>query len=452
VWAAVLDGDLEDLGNLFALLSGVADRVVEELHVAVEGPERVPVAAPTTSLEAYDAYLRGREFKMRSWSPADTRASIELLERAVALDPGFALAHAWLAFAHTEAFWLNGFPADHLDRAREAAELALRLDPALPDAHKAMGHLLYVCCEDYDRALAHLKQSHSGRPGDAQVVMFIGNLHKRQGRWDDALAYYERASGLDPGWPAPFFNIAQMELWRRRYDRVERAIDRALALDPQAAFAFSMGAWVPLLRDGDSDGARRVLHRAAQTSEAFESIRLPFYLALLDRDYAAAARVAERGSHSGEAFDEWLDSDHLRRGVLSRLIGDEAAATLHFDSARLAIEQGLRDALPRSRRTQAVLRSALAVSYAAMGRRSEAMGEADRVRTLDPVAIDAISGPISLQNIALAYVFLDEHDAALDVLEQLVRIPARLSPALLRVDPLWDPLRPHPRFTRLVAP
>lgn len=452
VWAAVLDHDLDDLAGLFALLSGIADRVVQELHVAVEEPERATAgAAPTPSLEAYDAYLRGRDFKMRSWSVADTRASIEMLERAVRLDPQFALAHAWLAFAHTEAFWLNGLSPDHLGRAREAAEAALRLDPALPDAHTSIGHLHYVCCEDYDRALAHLERSHAGRPGDAQVVMFIGNIHKRQGRWDDAFAYYGRAAALDPRWESPFLNIAQMELWRRRYDEVERATDRVFATNPQPAFAWSMRAWVPLLRDGDTKGARRVLDRAAAVSESFTSIRLPFYLAVLERDYSAAWTLAARRNHAGEAFDDWLDSEHLRRAVVQHLRGDSAGARIHFDSARAQLEQELRNAFPGSRRMQNLLRSALAIAYAGSGRRAEALEHAELVRDAEPARVDAISGPGALQNVALTYTLLGERDAALDMLEELLRMPARISPALLRVDPLWDPLRGDRRFRRLVA-
>jgi tetratricopeptide (TPR) repeat protein len=92
----------------------------------------------------------------------------------------------------------------------------------------------------------------------------------------------------------------------------------------------------------------------------------------------------------------------------------------------------------------------LAISYAGLGRRAAALEQAQRVLASDPVALDAISGPIALQNLALAYVLLGEKAAALDIIERLLSIPARFSPQLLRLDPLWDPLRGELRFERLV--
>ncbi|HEU4747511.1 MAG TPA: BTAD domain-containing putative transcriptional regulator [Gemmatimonadaceae bacterium] len=450
VWAAVLDEDLEGAAELFALLSGISDRVVDELHVVVEAsPPRAFGAIPTSSVEAYDDYLRGRQFLGRTWTEANHRAAIQILERVVARDPEFAPAYAWLSFAHTEAFWLNALSADHLDRAKDAGETALRLDPDLPDAHMAVGHYYYVCCEDYERALAHLKRAHAGRPGDARIVMLIGNVHKRQSRWEEAVRYYERAAYLDPRWKTPLLNLGQLQVWLRGYDDAERTTQRALSIDPQEAFAYSYRTWIPLLRDGDVAAARRVLAEAARASDGFQGMRLPFYLELLDRNYGAARALAGTKSPAGEAWDEWLASAHVRRAAASRLLGDSGVARVHFDSARTQMEAELRRSRPQSRRTQDLLRSSLAVAHAGLGHRSAAIEQAKLVLASDPPAADAISGPIALQNVALAYVLVGEKDAALDIIERLLSIPARFSAELLRLDPLWDPLRGHPRFERL---
>ena len=450
VWAAVLDEDVVEAGALFALLSGVADRVVEELHVAVAAPpERTLGTIPTTSLEAYEDYLRGREFLGRSWAAPNREAAIAMLERAVARDSGFGLAYAWLSFAHTDAFWLNALGAEHLDRARVAGAAALRLDPALPDGHKFVGHYYYVCCEDYGRALSHLNRAHAARPGDAQTVMFIGNVHKRQGHWEDAIRYYERAAALDPRWRAPLINLGQLQVWLRRWDDAEQTMRRALSLDPQEAFAYTYRTWVPLLRNGDTAAARRVVQEAARVSDGFQGMTLPFYLELLERHYSTAIALASVRSSSGEAWDEWLASAHLRQATASRLVGDSGGARAHFDSARAELEGELRKAPPHSRRAPNIFRSSLAVAHAGMGHRRAAIEQAEFVLASDPPAVDAISGPISLQNVALAYVLLGEKESALNILERLLSMPARLSPELLRLDPLWDPLREHPRFERL---
>jgi len=451
-WAAVLDENM-NIAELFALLSGITQRVVDQLHVALEPPQQLGISSiPTKSLEAYDYYLRGRTFARGPWLASNNRAAMELLQRAVERDSTFALAYAWLSFSHTEAHWLHSMGARHLELAKEAADQALRLDPRLPDVHTALGHYYYACCNDYRRALSHLERSYAARPGDAQVVMFIGNVYKRQGRWDDALRFYEQAASLDPGWKSPLLNLSQTELWLRRYGDAERTSRRALSLEPREAFAYTIWASVPLLRDGDVAAARRIVREAAAVSDGYGGMRLPFYVELLDRRYGAA--VSRLGGKLGplESGDDWLVTDHIRRAVTSRLLGDSGAARVHFDSARVELEASLRGDLAPVRQRHNWLRSGLAICYAGLGRRDAALEQARQVLASDPPAVDAISGPAALQDVALAYVMLGDRTAALDIIERLLSIPARFSAHVLRLDPLWDPLRGDPRFERLVKP
>jgi len=450
VWAAVLDEDMSTT-ELFALLSGITRRVVDELHVVLDAPQDSGARAiPTRNLEAYDYYLRARVFVRGAWSEANNLAAIELLTRAVERDTTFALAYAWLSIAHANAQWLHGLGADHLQQARSAAERALKFDARLPDAQRALGFYYYACCQDYRRALVHLERSRAGRPGDAQVIMFIGNAHKRAGQWNDAMRDYEEAASLDPGWHAPLLNLSQAQLWLHRYADAERTARRALALEPRDAFAYTLWASVPLLRDGDLVATRRVVREAAKVSDGYAGMRTPFYSDLVSRDYAAA--LAQLGDKLGplESGDDWLVSDEIRRAVTFRLLGDSAAARAHFESARLELE-GRLQAFAHSPQMLGWLESGLAICYAGLGRRPEALERARRVLGADPVAVDAVSGPAALQDVALTYVLLDDRTAALDVLEQLLSVPARFSPQLLRLDPLWDPLRGDPRFERLAS-
>jgi TolB-like protein/DNA-binding SARP family transcriptional activator len=446
VWAAVLD---EDMTDLFSLLSGIAERVVDELHVALEAPQQRALAAiPTKNLEAYDYYLRGRAFAIGAWVPSNSRAAIDLLERAVRRDSTFALADAWLSYAHTDAEWLHSMGARHFVQAKAAADRALKLDPDLPDVHMALGQYWYACCQDYRRALVHLERSLAGRPGDPLVVMIIGNVYKRRGQWDEGMRYYERAASLDPVWDTPLLNLSQIQLWLRRYDEAERTSRRALSLQPREAFAYTIWASVPLLRDGDVAAARRILLEAEAVTDGYDGMRLPFYLDHLERHYRAA--VGHLGARLGpiETGDEWLVNDQIRKAIASRLLGDSTATRIHFDSARIELEQRLKE-FARSPQMQNWLGSGLAICYAGLGRRTAALEQARRVMAANPPAVDAISGPAALQDLALTYVMLGDRPAALDILERLLSIPARFSPQLLRLDPLWDPLRGDPRFERL---
>ena len=450
VWAAVLDEDMSTT-ELFAMLSGITRRVVDELHVVLEAPQEAGVSAiPTRNLEAYDYYLRARVFVRGAWSESNNRAAIELLTRAVERDTTFALAYAWLSIAHANAQWLHSLGAVHMQQAKTAAERALTIDARLPDAHKALGFYYYACCQDYRRALVHLERSRLGRPGDAQVIMFIGNAHKRAGQWIDSLRDYEEAASLDPGWHAPLLNLSQAQLWLRRYADAEGTARRALALEPRDAFAYTVWASVPLLRDGDLVATRRVLREAATVSDGYDGMRAPFYSELVSRHYAAA--LPHLGNKLGplESGDDWLVSDEIRRAVTFRLLGDSAAARAHFESGRLELE-GRLEAFAHSPQMLDWLESGLAICYAGLGRRAAALEQTRQVLAADPVAVDAVSGPATLQNLALTYVLLGDRTAALDMLERLLSVPARFSPQLLRLDPLWDPLRGDPRFERLVG-
>jgi len=450
VWSEVMD---QRIMQLFPLLSGVAERVVNELHVALakEGRPDLKVA-PTTNLEAYDFYLQGREFKRRSWTEGNTRAAIAMFQRAVEEDSAFALAYAWLSYAHTDAYWLLSLGAEHLDQAKDAAERALRLDPLLPDAHMALGFYYYACCEDYPHALTELQAARAARPGDSFVTMFIGNVYKRSGRWDEAATAYQQAAKQDPRWAGPLLNLAQLQLWLRRYHDAEQTLIRAQSLQPGDVMAYSMRAWIPMLESGDLAGARAIQREAEPVTDGFSGMKVWFDLELLDRR-AQAALERVRGTHPRKASDEseqWLANDNIRRAVAYRLLGDSALAREQFDSACVELQKMLTLAFPRSRTALDWARSGLAIAYAGAGQPKVALEQVKLVLDSDPLAADAMGGTVTLQNLALAYVLLGRRTEAIDLLHSLLARPALLSQAVLRLDPVWDNLRGDPKFERLL--
>jgi len=454
LWGAIFEEDIGETTKLFALYSSIAQRVVDQLDLVLETPRHsVSTTSPTTSLEAYNDYLRGRDYMRRTSTAVNWGAAIQMLERAVQRDTSFALAFALLASAHTEAVWQVGMNLAHYDSAKAAGEHALRLDPNLPEAHTFMGAYYYSCCEDYERAMWHLTTSQAIRPGNAQAVMRIGNVHKRQGRWAESIRDYEAAAKLDPLARWPQNNLAHAQMWSRRYDDAERTFRRVLAYEPQDVFAYAHLAWLLVLRDGDIKSARTIVRDAARSSDGYAEMRLPYYLELLDRKYdaALAALTPPEPGLTASLLNEWLVSDEIRRALVLRLRGDSAAARAQFDSARAELESVLRDQSPESRRVQLWLRSGLAIAYAGLGRRPDAMKQVDFVLTSDPLKVDAIEGPKYLQHVALAYVLLGDRARAIDVLERLLSVGAPVSLQSLRLEPFWDALRSEPRFVRMVG-
>jgi DNA-binding SARP family transcriptional activator/TolB-like protein/Flp pilus assembly protein TadD len=454
LWGAVVEEDIKAMTELIALYSGVAQRVVNELDVVLETPRRVPaVTIPTTSLEAYNDYLRGRDYLRRTSTAVNFSAAIQSLEHAVERDTSFALAFALLSNAHSEAVWQGGMGREHLDQARIAAQHALRLDPNLPEGHTYLGFYYYACCEDYEGAMWHLTKSNALRPGDWQVVMFMGNVHKRQGRWDESIKYYEEAAQLDPLARWPKNNLGHAQMWARKYDDAERTFRRVLSSEPQDIFAYAHLAWLLVLRDGDTKAARRIVDEAARSSDGFAEMRIPYYLALLDRKYdeALATLTPPEPGLTASLLNEWLVDDEIRRALVFRLRGDSASARAQFDSARAELEIALRGQSPESRRSVLWLRGGLAIAYAGLGRRADATQQINFVMGSNPLKVDAIEGPKYLQHVALADVLLGNRSAAIDVLEQLLSVGAPVSSQSLRLEPFWDPLRSEPRFVRMVG-
>jgi serine/threonine-protein kinase len=330
--------------------------------------------------------------------------------------------------------------------AREAAEEALRLNPSLPAAHLAMGRYWYVCCPEYERAVEHLRRTtHFG-----EGLLHLANVHKRQGRWQEALQAFDQASLLEPHVAWVPHNSAQVYMWLRQFEDLERVVDRMRAIDPQMAL-WPYEAWISLLRDGDTGKAREYLQRAAWRTgrdSVFSSMNCR--VAIFDRRYEDAIKWASRGNGARPPFLASEVQNHIAKAAIYRLMEEGALARTHYDSARVA---ALRDLQPgmQNKRLECDLRAHLAIAYAGLGLRDRALSEAEALVGLDPLGVDAWWGSNWLLDLAEMNVLLGEHNSAIDLLEQVLSMPSRLTAPILELDPLWDPLRDHPRFQALLT-
>ena len=260
LWADHYDRTLDDA---FAIQSEVAQQIVTAVGAALTGGESRGLAtAPTANPEAYRLYLQGREYRNR---PGVDRPNIEiaqqLYERALALDPKFALAHAALSEVHGLAYFFPNW--DHTParaaRQREEAETALRLVPDLPQAHFALGIWHYRGQRDYPRALAELRIALEGLPNDADVWAGIGQVTRRMGKVNESVAAHEKAAALSPrNWDV-IKELAVTYWWARRYPETIAAANRALSLRPDFALPAFLKGEAYLHWQGQLDTLRAVL-------------------------------------------------------------------------------------------------------------------------------------------------------------------------------------------------
>ena len=450
VWAERYDRTLDDA---FAIQSDVAQRIVAAVGAALSDAEQQRLAAvPTANAEAYRLYLQGREYLIRpGFLRRNEEIAQQLFETALARDPGFALAHAALSEVHGRMFWFRYDPSPaRAARQRAEAEAALRLAPELPQAHVAMGLAHFWGRRDYRRALEEFRVALKGLPNDARVWQLIGTVHRRLGNWDEVLAAFEKATQLNPRDAQLFFGFGgyTYQLMHRYADAV-RAYNRALTLVPDLYDAALAKGWTYVRWQGQLDTLRAALSQVPTAAELGpRGTRAALHLQLLHWERNADSLLQVLTMARAPVFEgqDFLLPSSLYAAWAHRLHGDRPAARAAFDSARVLLDSVLRE-LPDDWRVHA----ARGLALAGLGRRDETLQETRWLQQSVVYREDALQGPQVAEDRARILAQAGEVEAALDEIERLLAGPSWLSVHTLRLDPLWDPIRDHPRFKALLA-
>ncbi len=452
LWAETYDRDLSDV---FAVQSDVAQQVAAAVGAELTPAERGQIEeVPTENLEAYDYYLRGTEYIGRAGlALEDWRYAQQMFERAVELDPRFALAHVRLSYLHAQAYEYGvDRSEERLRQAREAADRALEIDPDLPTGHLALG-TYYHAVRDLDLALEELEIAERGLPGSGYVLSRRGLILKRQGRWDEALASQERALALSPREPGLLFQLGVTYISLRRYEEAESYLDRALALQPDFVEAALVRAAVSVYGRGDTGPFRSFVEGIPPGFDPRGVVTaLRAYADYLDRDYEAALEVL---SHSELEYFEFPGPGGSGQGVSvprTLMMGLCYAAMGETDRARAAADSALQDleARLRERPDEPRRHVSLSQAHAVLGQREEAIRAAQRAVALLPISEDAIAGPDYVYSLAVTYAWFGEVDAAVEQFELYLSVPADGSVDYILLDPAIDPVRDRPRFQAFV--
>ena len=453
IWAQVYSRTLD---NIFGVEGEVAQSVADELKAKLSPADTARVAAvPTTNPEAWDLYLRALAHANRAQDQyALTRTemppAIELLQQALAKDPRFALAYSLLGRAQMYVYFFASERTDaRLKTAKDAIDRALGLQPDLGEAHLGQALYWYWGFRDYERGHAELALARRALPHDVLVEALDAAIARRQGRWQQALDGLRQAQTYDPRNAQPAFEIGQTNAMLRRYAEAEQAYAHSVELSIDPTLALSRQVWITVIWKGDLAPLRAWLATLPPTTDEHRTSEgYYFELAWLSRDYAAAAKAVQESDSQG-----WTSTNgntvlprRLRLAWALAASGDaEKAAALY----RELYEQALTDVHDRPGDWDRHL--ALGFAAAGLGMKDEARREAHRATELLPVERDAFAGPEVLSYAARIDARTGDHDAAIALLQRLMSIPAGLwiSPAQLRLDPVWDPLRNDPRFVAL---
>jgi serine/threonine protein kinase/Flp pilus assembly protein TadD len=451
LWSERYDRIIDDI---FVVQSEIAEQVIQRMEITLLEPERQVLAAkPTDNLEAYHAYLRGIDYAGRpDYSEEDFRRAIEMFERAVELDPDFALAHADLGRAHS-ALYFHGHDrsAGRVSRAKAAIDRAIALRPDLAEVHLALGFYHYWCHQEFESALEEFAIAEKDLPNDTRILAVTAAVLKRKGRIEETVELYKKAFGLSPRDASLPHEIGCAYMTIRNYEEAERYYDCSISLAPNQLLAYVCQAWNFWLRKGDVQGARAALEaisrdaRGPHSRRSEASLHEWYYQLMFERNYREAIDVL---ADAAAVFDEgqwWFVPKDLLAANASQLMDQPERARELYESAACLLEKELAERPDDDR-----VCSSLGVTYAGLDRQEEAIRVGKRAVELVPVTENAVVGPFRVEDLAFTYTLAGEYDEALNQIEHLLSIPSWLSIPLLRIDPRWDPLRNHPRFQEML--
>jgi tetratricopeptide (TPR) repeat protein len=454
LWADTYDRKLTDI---FSVESEIAKGIAASLQAKLTGREEQALAVkPTTNPEAYDAYLRGLAYTLKTLpTAANAIAAQKYLREAVRLDAKFALS--WAVLSYVDAF---GYMTQSLqptvalrEEARQAAETAFTLQPNLGEAIMAKGYYYYACLKDYDAAVRYFEQARQLLLNNSRIPEWLAYIARRRGQWDRSESYFNEAEKLDPRNVYLLTQHANTYIYLRRFPEALRKLEQVLDITPDDVDALTLKASIAQA-EGDLPRASALLaplHPGADDSTAVET---QVYQAILERRPASIIpRLKEILGQPDPALGYINGGLRFWLGWAQEAAGDYAAAEETWRLARSELESFLKD-----QPENYTLIGYLALTNMGLGDKATALAFSEQAVAANSIERDSLTGPLPVEVLARVAARLGEPDRAIAALQKLLSVPYAgvvgnlpLTPALLQLDPMFDPLRNDPRFQKLAG-
>jgi TolB-like protein/class 3 adenylate cyclase len=455
LWADTYDRTLD---NIFGVEAEVATSVAEALNAKLTGAEQHALAErPTDNPEAYDSYLRGLAYVLKAANtPANSLAAQKYLREAGRLDPKFALSWALLSYVDARGYLTTSLQRTVAlrEEARQAAETALSLQPNLGEAVLTKGYYHYACLKDYDTAVRYFEQARQFLPNSSRIPESLAYVERRRGQWDRSESDFNEAERLDPRNVRLLTQHALSYISRRRFPEALRKLDQVLDITPDDMDTLVNKAGIAQC-EGDLSRAAALLAPLHPTADDPNALETQVYQAILERQPAPMiARLKEILAKPDPALGYMNGELRFWLGWAQEVAGDHAAAQESWRQARAELETSLKEQPDNNS-----LMIDLALTDTGLGDKAAAFALAEQAMAINPIEKDAWTGPGMIEILARVAAQLGEPDRAIAALQKLLPMPYEgaiaantlFTPALLRLDPMFDPLRDDPRFQKLVA-
>jgi TolB-like protein/Flp pilus assembly protein TadD len=445
LWAETYDRKLTDI---FGVESEIAKAIAEALQAKLTGGEQRALAVKATNNpEAYDAYLRGLAFEGRVFSLDNLEKALGFYERSVQLDPAFALAWARLSRvnAHTYFGGLDTTPARR-GATERALNTAQKLQPNAPETLLAQAYYEYWVLRDYELAKVTFGRVRELLPGSSDVPAALALIARRQGRWNESVAYWEQTLVLDPRNIEWLKEAAETYAMLRQFPAALKTYDRALDIVPNDPDTVAFEAKIYQAKGNLEQAGKLLVDVNAQTPSLIAFLAKMDQL-FLERHFDEAIRLIHN------RLTEYRDLTDIERLVSPYFLVLAQEYAGDIVGARATAEQmlGSLERLCQNDPDNPNFAQVLSLTRAVLGQKDAAIKEAERAITLLPSGKDAVSGPRNEECLAFVDVLVGDKNRAIPRLQRLLEIPYQdcLTPALLRLQPRWDTLRGDPEFQKL---
>jgi TolB-like protein/Flp pilus assembly protein TadD len=448
LWSHDYTGEMD---QLYSLVNEIAKEIASVLKAELTAEEIKKIEKrPTENPEAYNYYLQGNYYYWKSWAGGDNENAIELYEKAIKLDPRFALAYSGIAKCLIDQYWqYRDHREDIKSKTIEKIDKAFEIEPDLPDAHLALGIYFYYGYLNYPEALKQFELVLKYQPENTDALYWTAAVHRRSGNLEMAKTEFVKGMELNPGRSEIAEDAGETYELLREYSKAEEYYNMAVMLKPDWTFPYYLLSRMYLRWKGDMGKAKEILGNAERNNKATVSdsliIETNVLIDIYEGKYEEALQDLSLLKYDYVQNQFYFRPKYLYSATIYGLMNRHELEHTYYDSARVFLEKR-RIVFPDDQR----LYSSLGIVYAGLGLKEQAISEGERAIKLLPVSKEAFRGVYLVEDLALIYVMVGKYDDAIKQIKYLLTIPGLLSIKILELDPRWAPLRNLPEFKKMM--